>query len=238
MAERIANMSSWMVYVLLFAVTFIAANILLWLRNAFQKAPAGASANRAGRRISPAKFMLMLLLFLSIAVVVFFSAFLRSFSAFTSKELVAAVICEPTIEKDADFNLVFIKIVDGKKQQAQNFAIKGDQWAVSGDILKWKDYMNFMGLKTMYRLARVEGRYELARDAQKKAASAYPLGDESKGLLWGFLYKFSHRLPMVTSVYGNSVFLNPVFDQRFNIYVTTSGFMTERVGDQADMKNK
>jgi uncharacterized membrane protein len=231
MLEKIAEASSWLVYLLLFIVTYIAAHIILKLQSAAQRSSQKASRANRRRRASPFGLLLALVLILAASAVVLFSAFLRSYHDFTQKEMVAIVECVPQTNNEFDFAMTVIPVVRQKQMEMRSYPIKGDQWAIGGDILKWKDIVNFLGLHTMYRLDRVEGRYKLAEDAQTKQVSAYPLGQEQRGRYWSFLYKFGHKLPFVTAVYGNTVYMDPVFGEKFEIYVTTSGFMAQRGGE-------
>jgi hypothetical protein len=231
MMDKIAEASSWLVYLILFIITYVAAHIILKLRSAAQRSPQKTGRASGRRRASPFGLLLTLVLILAASAVVLFSAFLRSYHAFTQKEMVAIVECVPLTNSDFDFGLTVIPVVRQKQMEMNSYPIKGDQWAIGGDILKWKDIVNFLGLHTMYRLDRVEGRYKFAEDAQTKQVSAYALGQEERGRYWSLLYKFGHKLPFVTAVYGNTVYMDPVFGVKFNIYVTTSGFMAQREGE-------
>jgi len=50
--------------------------------------------------------------------------------------------------------------------------LRGQQWAVEGHILKWDDWLNLLGLQTMYKLTRVRGRYLRAEDEYRKKIHA------------------------------------------------------------------
>ena len=231
MLDKIAQASSWLVYLLLFIITYIAALMILKLQAAAKRASPQSRRAASRKSTSPFKLLLALLLILAISSAVLFTAFLRSYHAFTQKEMVAIVECVPLANNEFDFGLTVIPVVRQEHREMTSYPIKGDQWAIGGDILKWKDVVNFLGLHTMYRLDRVEGRYKFADDAQTKPVSAYALGKEERGRYWSLLYKFGHKLPFVTAVYGNTVYMDPVFGEKFEIYVTTSGFMAQRRGE-------
>ena len=226
--DQILTMNSWLVYLLLFVITFIIASILMRLSHASQKLVEQVK-NTSPKKSSRFGFLSAIFLLLLLSVTIFFSAFIRSYHAFTKKELVAIVKCYPPQSKNANFDLTLITIVDGAKEDSMRFPIKGNQWALGGDILKWDDVVNFLGLHTMYRLTRLEGRYARAADQSEKPSTVYALGKEEQSPVWRMLYTIGHRLPFVTSVYGNTVFNYPAFGSYFKVYVTTSGFITERV---------
>jgi hypothetical protein len=121
--------------------------------------------------------------------------------------------------------LNFVK--DGRMGGAQGFLIKGDQWSVEGDVLKWEDWLTLLGLHTMYKLTRVRGRYLDTRQEIDNTPTVYSLVENQEDAEWRWLYKYGHRLPFVTAVYGNTVFTYPSREETFQIYVTTSGFMLQ-----------
>jgi len=106
--------------------------------------------------------------------------------------------------------------------------IKGDQWMVEGDILKWDNWFNFLGLHTRYRLTRIKGRYIQVEDEIQQKGTIYSLVKEENHPFWRYLYKYGYRLPLVSTVYGNAVFQTAGKDEHFLIYVSTSGFVVRK----------
>jgi hypothetical protein len=107
----------------------------------------------------------------------------------------------------------------------QRYRLRGQQWSIEGHILKWDDWLNFIGLHTMYKLTRVRGRYLRTEDEMNKPATVYSLVTYEEDPRWRWLYEYGARLPFVEAVYGNTVFTFPSETKTFGIYVTTSGFM-------------
>jgi NADH:ubiquinone oxidoreductase subunit 5 (subunit L)/multisubunit Na+/H+ antiporter MnhA subunit len=229
MRELFADMNTILVYALLFVITLVAAYILLALHNTFKK------EETQKKKKSPRLGCIVSLILLLTAIALFSTtAYLRAFHAFTKQQLVAFVQCRPTPIELADFELVFIPVVDGVQQQPYTFPLKGDQWTVEGDILKWENMVNFVGLHTMYRLNRVAGRYSDVKSAQSKQVTPYTLVAGQNNGFWRFLYNIGERLPLIESVYGNSVYSYPAYGYYYKIYVTTSGFSTEKKSKQGD----
>jgi len=77
-------------------------------------------------------------------------------------------------------------------------------------------------------LTRLRGRYLEAKDEISKKATVYPLIENEDHPLWRYLYKFGHKSPLVSTVYGNSVFQTSGEDNRFLVYVGTSGFIVRQ----------
>lgn len=173
------------------------------------------------------RFILVLLWILVSATTLFLSAFIQSYQSFTKKELTAIVRCVP-LGDDVDamqMELTFIK--NGRIEDYGEFILKGDQWALEGNILKWRDWLNFAGLHTMYKLTRVRGRFVNIQDEISHSPSVYSLVKGEDDPKWRWLYKYGHKLPFVTAVYGNTVFTYPAKEKGYEIYVTTSGFMAQ-----------
>jgi hypothetical protein len=239
---NVSNISSWVIYAVLLLICLFFVYFLGFFRG-------GRSAQR--RYIPPSppppprkslsgcfiKLLLIFALTASMLALLFYSALLRSYHAFTGKQLVAVVYCQPIHENDFDFALELIPIIGETPQDTSKYLLRGDQWAVEGNILKWKDYMNFLGLKTMYRLTRVRGRYLSAKKEASEPSSVYALADEERSQKWKWLYKYGDRLPFVTSAYGNTVYTYPISKREFKIFVTTSGFMVEGQGGESKSRN-
>jgi len=96
---------------------------------------------------------------------------------------------------------------------------------LEGDILKWDNWLNFLGLHTRYRLTRLRGRYIQVEDEKKKETTLFSLVGDENHPLWRYLYKQSYRLPFVSTVYGNASYQASGKDKHFSIYVSTSGFV-------------
>ena len=99
---------------------------------------------------------------------------------------------------------------------------------IEGDILKWENWLNFLGLHTRYRLTRLTGHYVAIASEINEPRTVYSLADDEDHPLWRYLYQYGHQLPFVSSVYGNAVFQAAGGDNRYAIYVGTSGFIVRQ----------
>jgi len=143
---------------------------------------------------------------------------------------VARVTITPIPEEQV--NLITLEMFsDEGDNDIQQHRVSGDQWVVEGDILKWKSWVNFLGLHTRYRLTRLRGRYIRTSDAKLKPSSIYPLVEMEDHPVWGFLYRNGSSFPLVDTVYGSAVFHGSDEPSTFLVYVSTSGFLTRRIED-------
>ena len=174
-----------------------------------------------------AGFRNLFLIFIWLSVfgmVLFFGFFLLSYHAFTYEKPVAEIITRPSDRSNiSQVTLVQFFPVDSKT--SRYFLIKGDQWMIEGDILKWDNWLNFLGLQTRYRLTRIRGHYLSTEAEINQPHTIYSLIEHENHPLWRHLYEYGHRLPFVSSVYGNAAFQGLGKNKRYLIYVGRSGFV-------------
>jgi hypothetical protein len=192
------------------------------------------SGKKAARPKLLASLRNLVTLFLWIAVfgmIMFFGFFLRAYYAFTLEEPVAEVMVQP-LGEDETSRVTLIQYVPADSQITRQFLIKGDQWVLEGDILKWDDWLNFMGFHTRYRLTRIRGRYLRTTDEMKEQPTIYSLVENENHPLWRYLYNYGPDLPMVSTVYGNAVFQTSGKEKRFKIFVGLSGFVVREISTE------
>jgi hypothetical protein len=141
---------------------------------------------------------------------------------------VAKISIEP-LDEDQTNRITLTQYFSADSQLNSIFLIKGDQWMLEGDILKWDNFMNFLGLHSRYRLTRIRGRYLRTRDEISQPTTVYSLVQNEDHPLWRNLYKFGYRLPFVHSVYGNAVFQNSNRRQNYLVFIGPSGFIVKKI---------
>ncbi|MCJ7664918.1 MAG: hypothetical protein MUO24_11850 [Desulfobacterales bacterium] len=180
---------------------------------------------RVGVIASTLRLLLILLLISASIALLFLGAFIQSYTAFTQRELAATIHCTTVPGTEDTMALELVTRESPTTTKNRRYLLRGQQWTVEGHILKWDDRLNFLGLRTMYKLTRVRGRYLLADDERNKPATVYSLIPNEDNPGWRWLYEYGPRLPFVEAVYGNAVFTFPAEAKTFDIHVTTSGFM-------------
>ena len=174
---------------------------------------------------STLRLLFILLLIVVSLTMLFLGAFMQSYTAFTRRELAATIHCSP-VRGTQDVMILHLATIESPQTAfIRRYRLRGQQWSIEGHILKWDDWLNFIGLHTMYKLTRVRGRYLRTEDEINKPATVYSLVTDEENPRWRWLYEYGARLPFVEAVYGNTVFTFPSETKTFGIYVTTSGFM-------------
>jgi hypothetical protein len=169
--------------------------------------------DRVGIIASTLRLLFILLLIAVSLAMLFLGAFMQSYTAFTHRELAATVNCSPVPDTEDTMILELVTLESPQVALIRRYRLRGQQWTIEGHILKWDDWLNFIGLHTMYKLTRVRG------------PTVYSLVADEEDPRWRWLYEYGAHLPFVQAVYGNTVFTFPSETKTFGIYVTTSGFM-------------
>ena len=157
-------------------------------------------------------------------MLLFFGFFLRAYHAFTYEEPVAEIITQP-LDSPSAGQVALVKFLPTHSQISRYLLVKGDQWVIEGDILKWESWVNFLGLRTRYRLTRLRGRYLSTEEEIHQPRTVYSLVDHENHPLWRYLYLYGHGLPLVSTVYGSAGFQTTRENKRFLVFVSTSGFV-------------
>jgi hypothetical protein len=157
-------------------------------------------------------------------MVFFFGFFLRAYHVFNNEEPVAEIIVRP-LENAAISKMGLAHFFSTHSQKTRYLFIKGDQWMIEGDIIKWSNWLNFLGMHTRYRLTRLRGRYLNISAEIHQPHTIHSLVEQEDNPLWRYLYKYGPQLPFVSTVYGNAVFQNTENYKHYSIYVGTSGFI-------------
>jgi hypothetical protein len=176
--------------------------------------------------------LLISLLFITTGSAMFAAVmYLQAYRAFTHKEIVGIVDARKTKGLDYDIFLRFTPVEKGIKAEEKIYKLKGDQWSIGGDILKFEDWVNFIGIHTGYKTTRIHGRYLKAEDENIKQHTAYDINGGTDAV-WLYLYENSSSFPFVNAVYGNSVYTFPSDKDVYGVYVTTSGYSIEKIEEK------
>jgi len=116
-------------------------------------------------------------------------------------------------------------------QQWQQLEIRGDEWQLDARILKWHAWANLLGLDTLYKLERLNGRYSDVKQAQSTPPSIHSLASEPGLSLWQWAQSYSEYTPFVDAYYGNATYLPMQDGAEFEIFVGPSGLIA-RPGNQ------
>ena len=204
---------------LLFVLIFITMRVR-WIIGLLSKREAPAPRVLSGLT----KLILILFWTACFGLILFLGFFLRTYHAFTHEDPVAEIRVQAIGRGGLD-PVSLVHLSSPHIRSTRHLFIRGDQWMIEGDILKWENWLNFLGLHTRYRLTRFRGRYLDADEERRKPPLIYSLVALEKHPLWRHLYQYGHQLPFISSVYGNAAFQDLGRDKTYLIFMGTSGFI-------------
>lgn len=151
---------------------------------------------------------------------------LRSFEAFARTTVVAQVQCKWVGPKEFDLTLTPVR--GGLAGAVRTVRLRGDQWAVSGGIVKWHPWLTALGVPSYHKLTRISGRYAKTADEVAAAPTAVALSEEPDAVWW-WLYRFDPWLPFVDATYGSAAFIyvNPTLIGE--VSVAPSGYLIRQI---------
>jgi hypothetical protein len=159
----------------------------------------------------------------------------QAFQAFSGDTLVARVTTK-RLAPDA-FELTYSPVGSGKGDTArargkalealQRVPLRGDQWSVSGGVIKWHPWLTALGLRSYHRPMRISGQFS---DLSRQRAAAPTVVSLAKDVdwLWERFYWADPYLPWVDAVYGSSAYAYVEPQAIQEIYVTPSGYLIKR----------
>jgi hypothetical protein len=116
-------------------------------------------------------------------------------------------------------------------KQPYRLALAGDEWQLDVRMIKWTDWLTFLGESPLYRLDRISGRYVAIEDARKNGQLMHDLSEPVGLDVWAFARKAGEWLPGIDAAYGSSVFL-PMEDAAvYQVSMSRTGLVARRMPD-------
>ncbi|WP_426661843.1 hypothetical protein [Rhodanobacter aciditrophus] len=114
---------------------------------------------------------------------------------------------------------------DGSTRQLQ---LAGDDWRVEAVVLKWKLPALLAGLPPLYRLDRVDGRYDDPVQEASAPRTVIGFGPADGFDLLDLRRRYPRALPMVDAVYGSGAFLPLVDGGHYSVSLSRTGALVAR----------
>ena len=143
----------------------------------------------------------------------------RGFQALTHEELAAVVRVEPRPGKK------FTAHVNYPDRREASFDLAGDQLYIDAYILKWKPFINILGLHTAYELDRVGGRYLSLQDEQTEPRTFYQLSKPKTIDLLNLRERYLFLRWFLDAEYGSATFIPADRPATYEIRISTTGLL-------------
>src|SRR6266567_2583173 len=99
---------------------------------------------------------------------------------------------------------------------------------VDAHVLKWHPWASLLGLRTVYELDRVAGRYNAVADERAQPHTAYELA-RSKPVDLFLIARRRLLGPLVDAEYGSATFVAATRPATFEVRVSTTGLLVRPV---------
>ncbi|MHB8425701.1 MAG: cation/multidrug efflux pump [Gammaproteobacteria bacterium] len=104
--------------------------------------------------------------------------------------------------------------------------LHGDEWELDARIIKWRGFANILGLKTLYRLDRLSGRYRSVRQERTAIHSAVSLGPATWLDSWSLMHRCQRWLPwLLDASYGSGTYLPMANGAEYRVTLSTTGLL-------------
>jgi hypothetical protein len=168
------------------------------------------------------------LLFLALAALAISIAMnLYTYSVFNDEQPVAEV----RFEELANQYYRLYLIPEG--QAAQTYEIRGDEWQIDARVIKWHGLANLAGMRTVYRLERISGRYRDVQQERVDVRSVYALNALDGVDIWSVSRKNQKYLPWIDAVYGSAAYMPMAHQARFKVTISSSGLVVRAINTKA-----
>src|SRR5205809_2608754 len=147
---------------------------------------------------------------------------LQGYRALTYEEVAATVRTEPVAPQR------FRATITLPDRRLAMYELAGDAFYVDAHVLKWHPWASLLGLRTVYELDRVAGRYNSIADERARPHTAYELA-RSKPVDLYFIARRRLLGPLVDAEYGSATFVAATRPATFEVRVSMTGLLARPV---------
>ncbi|HLU13344.1 MAG TPA: hypothetical protein VKZ64_05235 [Arenimonas sp.] len=111
----------------------------------------------------------------------------------------------------------------------REFELRGDEWQLDARVLRWKLPGQLAGLRPVYRLERLSGRYG---DPKQELAGQRSVHDLREGWeAWEIRQRALAALPVADARWGSSAYLPMLDGATFRIFLSPTGGLVAKPAD-------
>jgi hypothetical protein len=218
MMNQLFPADSKMVYLVLLAICFVAAFLLLAIRGNSKAAKERASKQKK----SPAG--LLLILTVSATLLLIFSLFLRYYTPLKGEMMVARIEFQRDGGSNGEYKGIVIPYENEQPLASQAYPIKGRFWLLEGEILEWHLLLGKAGPGRRFRLTRIEGYQE--RGGGKRSSSVALMNGTGEGL-WKAAQTVNRIVKFARVIPCRSERAEPLWAGGYRVFASEEGLRLE-----------
>ena len=151
---------------------------------------------------------------------------LQAFQTFSGESLIARVTTRRLTPEE--FELVYTPMSAAGAGTAKTVHLRGDQWAISGGIVKWHPWLTALGLPSRHKPTWLSGQFSSLERQRARPPTVEPI-EFAADRLWQAFYWADPYVPFVEAVYGSSAYVFVEPGSVHEVYVTSSGYLIKRL---------
>ena len=148
---------------------------------------------------------------------------IQGYRALTREEVAVTVQTQPLGAKR--FRAQF-RFPDGRET---TYVLAGDELYVDARILKWRPWVNILGLHTTYQLDRVSGRYADLVQEQQQPRTVFSVIPERPVDLFSLRQRYAALGSLLDAEYGSATFAAVDVPAQYEVRVSTTGLLIRRI---------
>lgn len=219
MPTTISHLNTWLLYLLLFIICFIASLIIIKIQGVSEKMTGGKG--KSGKKGSPLGWFLLIFLILLAIILFTVTAFVFSFIPFVPANPCAKIMIQQQKGETTNYNLLITIIKNGGTTDQHAFRIKGTGWIISSEILIWSKLLTSFGLGPMFRITSIQGSYLTTDNHNGGQTSQYEVMRNHKSLFHSFALQVNRVIPIAHLRSYRSSLQSSVLNQTYSLYITS-----------------
>lgn len=122
-------------------------------------------------------------------------------------------------------------MIDGQTDRL--LTLSGDEWQIDARVVSWKPPATILGLKPIYQLERLSGRYSDIERELSEPRTVHALADENMLDVWTIARRFPVLMPGVDAYYGTATYVPMADGARFEVRLSRDALIARPINDAA-----
>jgi hypothetical protein len=122
----------------------------------------------------------------------------------------------------------FVLTASTPDAQSRDYDLRGDQWQVDAQIVRWRLPALLAGVPPLYRFERISGRYQDPSQEQSAMHTAYAFDNSSMPDLTALAHRFPNWLNFVDVQFGSATYMPLSNGAQYEVFMDPRGALFAR----------